>query len=150
MYIHTYTYIHTSVFRHARTTRAVAGRTDGRTRTPPPPLSKASLKPSRVSDGERLSGRDLSLLSVSLLHSIPGSIPAFYREVYEKICSPTNGNVKLEVFRSLLVKSQLNGSVVSQVSFYISILLSKSIAKERDCIHICNQSRITFFKLLST
>jgi hypothetical protein len=45
----------------------------------------------------------------------PGSIPAFYREVYEKICSPTSGNVKLEVFKSLLVKSQLSGSVVSQV-----------------------------------
>ncbi|KAL6262228.1 sorting nexin-8-like isoform X1 [Pogonomyrmex barbatus] len=44
-----------------------------------------------------------------------GSIPAFYREVYEKVCSPTSGNVKLEVFRSLLVKSQLSGSVVNQI-----------------------------------
>ncbi|XP_011329869.2 sorting nexin-8 isoform X2 [Ooceraea biroi] len=44
-----------------------------------------------------------------------GSIPAFYREVYEKICSPTSGNVKLEVFKSLLVKSRLNGSIVSQI-----------------------------------
>ncbi|XP_067213141.1 sorting nexin-8-like isoform X3 [Linepithema humile] len=44
-----------------------------------------------------------------------GSIPAFYREVYEKICSPTSGNVKLEVFRSLLVKSQLSGSAVNQI-----------------------------------
>lgn len=45
----------------------------------------------------------------------PGCIPAFYREVYEKICSPTSGNVEREVFKSLLVKSQLSSSVLSQV-----------------------------------
>ncbi|KYQ56562.1 hypothetical protein ALC60_04639, partial [Trachymyrmex zeteki] len=49
---------------------------------------------------------------------IPGSIPAFYREVYEKVCSPTSGNVKLEVFRSLLVKSQLSGSIINQVRLF--------------------------------
>ncbi|XP_012271940.1 sorting nexin-8 isoform X2 [Orussus abietinus] len=44
-----------------------------------------------------------------------GSIPAFYREVYEKICSPAGGNVEREVFKSLLVKSQLSSPVLSQI-----------------------------------
>ncbi|KAF3421369.1 hypothetical protein E2986_02745 [Frieseomelitta varia] len=44
-----------------------------------------------------------------------GCIPAFYREVYEKICSPTSGTVEREVFKSLLVKSQLSSSVLSQI-----------------------------------
>ncbi|KAK9304741.1 hypothetical protein QLX08_003955 [Tetragonisca angustula] len=44
-----------------------------------------------------------------------GCIPAFYREVYEKICSPTSGNVEREVFKSLLVKSQLSSPVLSQI-----------------------------------
>ncbi|XP_015182254.1 PREDICTED: sorting nexin-8-like [Polistes dominula] len=44
-----------------------------------------------------------------------GSIPPFYREVYEKICSPTCGNVEREVFKSLLVKSQLSSSILSQI-----------------------------------
>lgn len=44
-----------------------------------------------------------------------GSIPPFYRELHEKICSPTSGNVEREVFKSLLVKSQLSSSVLSQI-----------------------------------
>ncbi|XP_043469472.1 sorting nexin-8-like [Leptopilina heterotoma] len=44
-----------------------------------------------------------------------GSIPAFYREVHQKICSPTSGNVEKEVFKSLLVKSQLSSSILSQI-----------------------------------
>lgn len=44
----------------------------------------------------------------------PGSIPAFYREIHEKICSPS-GNVEREVFKSLLVKSQLSSNILSQV-----------------------------------
>lgn len=53
-----------------------------------------------------------------------GCIPAFYREVYEKICSPTSGNVEREVFKSLLVKSQLSSSVLSQVCLLVSLLSS--------------------------
>ncbi|XP_015608090.1 sorting nexin-8 isoform X2 [Cephus cinctus] len=44
-----------------------------------------------------------------------GSIPPFYREVYEKIASTSGGNVEREVFKSLLVKSQLSSSVLSQI-----------------------------------
>ncbi|KAH0540418.1 sorting nexin-8-like [Cotesia glomerata] len=44
-----------------------------------------------------------------------GSIPPFYREIYEKICSPTSGNVEREVFKSLLVKSQLSSPILSQI-----------------------------------
>ncbi|KAJ8678592.1 hypothetical protein QAD02_014379 [Eretmocerus hayati] len=44
-----------------------------------------------------------------------GSIPAYYRDVYDKICSPSSGSVDREVFKSLLVKSQLSSSVLSQV-----------------------------------
>ncbi|XP_063995496.1 sorting nexin-8-like [Diachasmimorpha longicaudata] len=44
-----------------------------------------------------------------------GSIPPFYRELHEKICSPTSGNVEREVFKSLLVKSQLSSPILSQI-----------------------------------
>ncbi|KAL7302908.1 hypothetical protein TKK_0004137 [Trichogramma kaykai] len=46
-----------------------------------------------------------------------GSIPAYYRDVYEKICSPSSGNVEREVFKSLLVKSQLASPVLSQMQW---------------------------------
>jgi len=124
-------------FRHARPTRAVADRASGRRARNATledlviglePVERAS---ERASDGRTPSRRPVLSLSLSLSLSfsltfparIPGSIPAFYREVYEKVCSPTSGNVKLEVFRSLLVKSQLSGSIVNQVRpFYISFL----------------------------
>lgn len=80
-----------------------------KTTSPSSPFSEASLvRSSRTRDG------NLSLMSFSPAQ-IPGSIPAFYREVHEKICSPTSGNVEREVFKSLLVKSQLSSSVLSQV-----------------------------------
>ncbi|XP_058798848.1 sorting nexin-8-like [Phymastichus coffea] len=44
-----------------------------------------------------------------------GSIPPYYRIVYEKVCSPVSGNVEREVFKSLLVKSQLSSSLLSQI-----------------------------------
>ncbi|XP_014207946.1 sorting nexin-8-like [Copidosoma floridanum] len=44
-----------------------------------------------------------------------GSIPAYYRDVYEKISSPSSGNVEKEVFKFLLVKSQLSSNVLSQI-----------------------------------
>ena len=51
-----------------------------------------------------------------------GSIPAYYRDVYERICSPSSGNVEREVFKSLLVKSQLSSNVLSQVYVVTTIL----------------------------
>lgn len=62
------------------------------------------------------------IISMNYLCAQTGSIPTFYREVYEKICSPTSGNVEREVFKSLLVKSQLNSSYLSQVSRLVSLL----------------------------
>ncbi|XP_011300089.1 sorting nexin-8 isoform X2 [Fopius arisanus] len=44
-----------------------------------------------------------------------GAIPPFYRELHGKICSPTSGNIEREVFKSLLIKSQLSSPILSQI-----------------------------------
>lgn len=99
------------------------------TSPPQPPLSTASLV--------RPSPRDsVSLTSFSPART-PGSIPAFYREVHEKICSPTSGNVEREVFKSLLVKSQLSSSVLSQVRRSIFVTLCPRFRHHFVFIYLC-------------
>lgn len=72
----------------------------------------------------------------------PGCIPAFYREVYEKICSSTSGNVEREVFKSLLVKSQLSSSVLSQVCLFFVLFLSLSPCRSMTSTYILTATMI--------
>lgn len=44
-----------------------------------------------------------------------GSVPAYYREVYEVICSRTDERVQVEVFQRLLQRTDLSKAVLGQV-----------------------------------
>lgn len=44
-----------------------------------------------------------------------GSVPAYYREVYEAICCKTDEKVQVEVFQRLLQRTDLSKAVLGQV-----------------------------------
>lgn len=44
-----------------------------------------------------------------------GSVPAYYREVYEAICCRTDERVQVEVFLRLLQRTDLSKAVLGQV-----------------------------------
>lgn len=44
-----------------------------------------------------------------------GSVPAYYREVYEAVCSRTDERVQVEVFHRLLQRTDLSKEVLGQV-----------------------------------
>lgn len=48
--------------------------------------------------------------------SISGSVPAYYREVYEAVCGRTDERVHVEVFQRLLQKTDLSRVALGQVS----------------------------------
>lgn len=49
--------------------------------------------------------------------SLLGSVPAYYREVYEAIRCRTDERVQVEVFQRLLQKTELSKAVIGQVRF---------------------------------
>lgn len=48
--------------------------------------------------------------------SISGSVPAYYREVYEAVCGRTDERVHVEVFQRLLQKTDLSRVALGLVS----------------------------------
>lgn len=52
-----------------------------------------------------------------------GSVPAYYREVYEAICCRTDERVQVEVFQRLLQRTDLSKAVLGQVrASYFTVL----------------------------
>lgn len=61
-------------------------------------------------------GLPLARWSCRCCLSIPGSVPAYYREVYEAVCGRTDERVHVEVFQRLLQKTDLSRVALGQVS----------------------------------
>lgn len=63
--------------------------------------------------------------------SFAGSVPAYYREVYEILC-PHNEQVDKDLFIQLLLKSSLPRPTISQVNIYFIIhfmIMLRSLGK---------------------
>lgn len=55
------------------------------------------------------------LLHLGSCAPLSGSVPAYYREVYEAICCRTDEKVQVEVFQRLLQRTDLSKAVLGQV-----------------------------------
>lgn len=57
-----------------------------------------------------------------------GSVPAYYREVYEAICCRTDERVQVEVFQRLLQRTDLSKAVLGQVRGLYTLLYCEEAA----------------------
>lgn len=67
--------------------------------------------------------------SDAMLFFFLGSVPAYYREVYEAVHCRTDERVQVEVFQRLLQRTDLSKAVLVQVRG------SHSLKEEEYCIH---------------
>ncbi|CAF94132.1 unnamed protein product [Tetraodon nigroviridis] len=81
-----------------------------------------------------------------------GSVPAYYREVYEAICGRTDERVHVEVFQRLLQKPDLSRVVLGQIAEHVEStdgFLSKlSLYKALALIAFAQQGKQPSGKLL--
>ncbi|KAG8006821.1 Sorting nexin-8, partial [Nibea albiflora] len=81
-----------------------------------------------------------------------GSVPAYYREVYEAICCRTDERVQVEVFQRLLQRTDLSKAVLGQIAEHVDStdgFLSKlSLYKALALIALAQQGKQPSPKLL--
>lgn len=81
-----------------------------------------------------------------------GSVPAYYREVYEAICCRTDERVQVEVFQRLLQRTDLSKAVLGQVRGLYTLLYCEEAATGNSLLKatIINTKYLIFKKSLTT